>query len=79
MAMCEDSFIECCLWGQDAFATFSLGDKSPMHSPTPGLVRICRLCQLAAGAQRVCQTGKANNLGRKRSFCAHKSICLYNS
>jgi len=22
---------------------------------------------------------KANNLGRKRSFCAHTSICLYNS
>jgi hypothetical protein len=22
---------------------------------------------------------KAKNLGRKRSFCAHTSICLYNS
>jgi hypothetical protein len=57
--------------------TGSLDDKSPMHSPTPGLARICRLRQLAAGAQRVCQTRNSQQFGEEtKLLCAYVDMPL---
>ena len=48
-----------------------------MHLPTPGLVRICRLRQLAAGAQRVCQTRKSQQFGEEtKLLCAYVDMPL---
>jgi hypothetical protein len=46
-------------------------------SPTPGLVGICRLRQLAPGAQRVCQTRKSQQFGEEtKLLCAYVDMPL---